>query len=557
MSLGHPSQTASRPSDHGTDRDPLSGTAQDDRRHRTLRLPAGPGALGRLTAATGLVAIALTGGLAPAQAAGATVGTRYADSVANAAPFGNVEQVTSTAGAISVVGWALDPDTTSPIAVHVYVDTAGRAVTASISRPDVGAAFGHGNLHGYATTIPAAPGGHTVCVYAINTPAGDNPTLGCRTVTVANAAPFGYVDSVTTTASSIAVAGWALDPDTTSPIAVHVYVDVTGTAVTADLSRPDVAAAFGDGDLHGYATTIAAGPGDHNVCVYAINTPAGDNPSLGCRIVTVISTVTTPTGLAPGTYKPGASNTGVPTGTHLTVHNGDLTITAAGTVINGLDIHGFVTVKALGVTIKNSIIRGTATSVQRALLLSAANTASVTIQDSELVAAYPSVWIDGIRGWNITANRLNIHNVVDSLHLYGNNITVQSCWLHDNSYFTVDPNHSGGPTHNDNIQIQVGTNIRVTGNNMSGARNSAMQFTQDSGLVSNVQVVHNWLDGGACTINVAEKGKGPFKGLVMTDNTFGRASTIANCPIIAPTTTVISVARNFFTDGAVAAVHKG
>ena len=260
---------------------------------------------------------------------------------------------------------------------------------------------------------------------------------------------------------------------------------------------------------------------------------------------------------AAGAIKPGASNTGVPAGTPLTVHDGDLTVDTAGAVIDGLDIHGFVKINALGVTIKNSIIRGTATSTQRALVLSASDAASVTIQDSELVAAYPSVWIDGIRGWNITASRVNIHNVVDSVHLYGDNVTLESSWLHDNSYFAVDPNHSGGPTHNDNIQIQQGTNIRITGNTMSGANNSAMQFTQDSGLVSNVQVVRNWLDGGACTINVAEKGKGPFQSLVMTDNTFGRDSRIANCPIVAPATTVIDAARNVFTDGTTAAIHAG
>src|SRR5664280_2683368 len=91
--------------------------------------------------------------------------------------------------------------------------------------------------------------------------------------------------------------------------------------------------------------------------------------------------------------------------------------------------------------------------------LSASDAASVTIQDSELFAANPSGWIDGIRGWNITANRVNIHDVIDSLHLYGNNTTLESSWLHSNLHYASDPAQNGGASHDDSIQIQIGTNI--------------------------------------------------------------------------------------------------
>jgi hypothetical protein len=272
---------------------------------------------------------------------------------------------------------------------------------------------------------------------------------------------------------------------------------------------------------------------------------------------TVRGTNGTATGTATLKVIPGASDTGVPAGTRLTVHDGDLTIATAGTVVDGLDIHGFVTVTALGVTIKNSIIRGAATTTERPLLLSASATASVTIQDSELSPAVPSGWIDGIRGWNITAQRVNIHQVIDGFHIYGNNVTIESSWLHDNLHLAVDPNQNGGPSHDDGIEIRVGTNIRITGNNMSGAFNAAVQLAQDLGIVSDVQIVDNWLDGGGCTINVSEKNRGPFQGLFMTDNTFGRNTRLVSCPIIAPRTTVIDLARNFYTDGAIVTVRPG
>lgn len=258
-----------------------------------------------------------------------------------------------------------------------------------------------------------------------------------------------------------------------------------------------------------------------------------------------------------GTVEPGPGNTGVPNGTILKRHDGDLTITTPGTVIDGLDIHGFVKVSAANVTIKNSIIRGKATSVQRALLSSTSDAASVTIQDSELFAQSPSGWIDGIRGWNFTATRVNIHDVIDAAHIYGNNVTIQGSWLHDNLHYEVDPAQNNTPSHDDSIQIQKGSGIKIVGNSISGAFNTGIQFTQDQGLVSNVTVDRNWADGGGCTVNLAEKGKGPFQGVVITNNTFGRDTKVANCAIISPTTTVLTTSGNFYTDGLVASVRKG
>ena len=204
-----------------------------------------------------------------------------------AVPIGNFESGTSVHGALVVGGWALDPDTADPITVHVYVDGVGTPVLADGARPDVGAAFHDGDRHGFTATLPASAGTHTVCVYAINFPSGANTTLGCRSVAVTNAAPIGALDGATGGPGNVAVRGWALDPDTASPIAVHVYVDGTPSVLTADVSRPDIAAAFGLGDRHGFAATVTASVGSHQVCAYAINTPAGDNPNLGCRTVQV------------------------------------------------------------------------------------------------------------------------------------------------------------------------------------------------------------------------------------------------------------------------------
>lgn len=220
---------------------------------------------------------------------GSTVlGCRWV-TVSDPPPIGWLDSVTTTPTSISVEGWALDPDTTQPIGVHVYVDGAGAAVlTADGSRPDVGQKYGKGDAHGFRATVPATGGSHQVCVYAIGYAGGGNTLLGCRTVAVGSA-PFGVLDHLTANATSISLDGWVIDRDTPdTPVSVHVYVDGVGAGVlSADRSRPDVGRAHGLGDDHGFAATIAAKPGPHQVCLYAINQPSGPTVLLACRVVTV------------------------------------------------------------------------------------------------------------------------------------------------------------------------------------------------------------------------------------------------------------------------------
>ena len=99
--------------------------------------------------------------------------------------------------------------------------------------------------------------------------------------------PVGSVDPPTPFQAGIAVSGIAFDPDTVVPSQVRVSVDggapVTAQAVT---SRPDTTTSFPsvDNAFHGFAVSVPAAPGSHQLCVTAINAPttAGANTSLGC-----------------------------------------------------------------------------------------------------------------------------------------------------------------------------------------------------------------------------------------------------------------------------------
>lgn len=209
---------------------------------------------------------------------------------ATGAPFGNIEAVTANGSVARVSGWAIDPDTPNPIAIHAYVNGAwGGAYTANASRPDVGAAYnGYGPNHGIAIDVPIPVGTSQVCLFAIDVRGSANPQLGCKAVTRAGGSPFGSLDSATGAPGKVTVWGWAIDPDVKDPISVHVYVDgAWGGAYVADQARADVGRAYpASGDRHGYSATISTPPGQHEVCVFAINVGAGENKLIRCSAVT-------------------------------------------------------------------------------------------------------------------------------------------------------------------------------------------------------------------------------------------------------------------------------
>ncbi|MDJ0379159.1 hypothetical protein [Cryobacterium sp. PH31-L1] len=255
---------------------------------------------------------------------------------------------------------------------------------------------------------------------------------------------------------------------------------------------------------------------------------------------------------------PGASNTGVPSGTTLTVHHGDINVTTAGTVLDGLDIRGLVKISAANVTIRNSIIRGRTMNGPGALINNLGGFRNLVVTDTELSPSTASPDANGIYGYNYTATRLNINNVIDGIHITGSNVSLQDSWIHDHMHYRNDPNQGGSPSHDDSIQVQSGNNITVTGNRLTDSHSAAVQITQDRGKVSDFTFADNFANGGACTVNIAEKSYGPIQGAAITGNTFGRDSRLANCAVIAPTTTKIDFADNYYApDGALVTIRKG
>ncbi|MCW2541740.1 MAG: hypothetical protein JWN95_3465 [Frankiales bacterium] len=201
-------------------------------------------------------------------------------------PYGSLDAVSAVFKGVRVSGWAVGRGTSAPIRVAIYIDGRGRSSTASRSRPDVARAHpGAGSAHGFVLTLAEPAGRHQVCVYAVA--AAGHTGLGCRTVTVSGA-PIGRLDIVRGAAGSVSAAGWALDPDTSKPIRVHVYVGRNAIAITAAASRPDVGRRYpGLGANHGFVTSVRATSGRNQVCAYAIDSTGVGHTLLGCRPVTV------------------------------------------------------------------------------------------------------------------------------------------------------------------------------------------------------------------------------------------------------------------------------
>lgn len=304
----------------------------------------------------------------------------------------------------------------------------------------------------------------------------------------------------------------------------------------------------GTTDYGDYPTQVAVGSGSHAVDIQLINDHA--NGSCDRNVFIGSATITAPPESAPVSTapgKPGASNTGVPDGTNLTVYNGDINVTTDGTVLDSMDIRGFVRINADDVTIKNSVIRGGyGSSHNVALVADYWNHSNLVIEDSTLSAQYPSYWIDGIEGSSYTLNRVDINNVVDSAKVINSgHATITASWLHGNKHFIPDPLQADGFSHDDNVQVQSGSSTVIKGNTMEGAYNAGIMVTQNSGPISGLQISDNWLAGGACTINVTQAGAGtPILGLSITNNKFSASRYGKTCPMLVPRASTMTITGN-------------
>ena len=264
---------------------------------------------------------------------------------------------------------------------------------------------------------------------------------------------------------------------------------------------------------------------------------------------------------------------------NLTTVRGDLTVTKPGTVLRGLDVYGFIKVRAANVTIVDSRVHGSGPGSSNTGLIDA-NSPSVRnllVENCELTHDATSVWVDGVIGHDYTVTRSNVHNVVDGFGVMNPsnsnadlNVIITDNYVHDLDYLGSDPNHPDHHTHNDGVQIQ-GTGsthgkvqVSISGNNlqaMAGPHSTvrspyypavtgqAIAVTPNVSQIHDVTINGNWLNGGAQSVTMIPGSKGTGSGISLINNRFGTIQGTHRAALIqAPVS--IYYANNFYLSGA-------
>jgi hypothetical protein len=207
---------------------------------------------------------------------------------------------------------------------------------------------------------------------------------------------------------------------------------------------------------------------------------------------------------------PDFSNTGVPSGTSLTVHNGDFTTSSNNQVIDSLDIRGSVIVNHTGVIIRKCKIWQW--SIYGILCEGAG---SCTIEDCEINGGNDNFTC--VANSDFTALRCRVTGAENGFDV-GSNVTIEDCFLYDLDNGGVDP-------HADGIQINDGADNLIIRHNTILSRGfddtdttSCIISPQASSGVSTWLIHDNVFAGGAYSLYGPQNGAGTS--VTITDNKF-------------------------------------
>lgn len=214
--------------------------------------------------------------------------------------------------------------------------------------------------------------------------------------------------------------------------------------------------------------------------------------------------------------QPNTSNTGVPAGTTLSAYTGSLTISTAGTVIDSKVISGDLKITANNVTIKNSRITGGGYYVVQSNASS-----GVKLLHNEIISSSGGNKYIGVLGKYEFICGNYIHGFENAISMYDGGATIQA-----NLIDKMD----GAPTaHHDGIEIYGGSNYKIWGNtikltNASGngwlTETGAINISDDSSVINDVEINGNWLGGGSYTVYVDDQFGYSLSNIKLINNTW-------------------------------------
>jgi hypothetical protein len=214
---------------------------------------------------------------------------------------------------------------------------------------------------------------------------------------------------------------------------------------------------------------------------------------------------------------PDASSTGVPKSVALKPSS-DLVITTAGTVINGLDVHGAIRVEADNVTIKNTRVTNDGKADWG--IMQWFDASGLVIQDTQIRGNGTQEMGQGIQnfGGDLTVRRVDISHISDGIATVQG--LIEDSYIHDPQVFDGDHvdliQATSGPPSGKSLTIRHNLVINPA------SQTSAIALFQDFGVPHDTLVENNYLAGGAYTVYGGDGGKGQPTNVRFLNNTFGR-----------------------------------
>jgi hypothetical protein len=214
------------------------------------------------------------------------------------------------------------------------------------------------------------------------------------------------------------------------------------------------------------------------------------------------------TGSAPAaqpTTWPDAKTAGVPAGKTLRTHAGDLVITTAGTVIDGLLVTGSIIVQAPNVTIRNTRVYPPHGAFW--LIRQTPGATNLDIENSELVGNGVHIGVN-METSGLRVQACDIHDVDTAMAVAGDSATVRLNYLH------AVKTGIGATGHHATLLIHQNTIVATI------PGEAAISFADNNSL-TNVLIDENMLTGGNYTV-YAGGGSGQQQ-ISVRDNRFTRA----------------------------------
>ena len=219
---------------------------------------------------------------------------------------------------------------------------------------------------------------------------------------------------------------------------------------------------------------------------------------------------------------PDITNTGAPTGTTFTVHDGDLELRTAGQIVDAVHVRGgTVLCEAANITIRNAKITGG--GILAFPSCTGLRVDGVEVDCENAVGSSGFSQDNGVVGQDIEIRHVNSHRCENGIFI-DNGVHVYDSWIHE----PIAPGDTFTGAHSDGIQLWAGASDVVIQDNVidyRGDTTSAIITGCSSADACGMKIHHNKLAGGAYTLYLPnERGPlgQPLTNVAVTDNRFGQ-----------------------------------